>query len=168
MVDIDPHMTRRARERLAPFADRADVVEADVTALPFADGEFDVGLSFLMLHHVEGWERAVDELARVVRPGGRLLVYDLLDTRLNRWMHELTKSRVRILGAEDVRGLARDARLRDTRTRTSLGQARPRLRMWAMRTVSTRVLPVPAPASTRTGPSSVSTASRCSALSPAR
>src|SRR5206468_2395705 len=91
MVDIDPHMTRRARERLAPFADRADVVEADVTALPFADGEFDVGLSFLMLHHVEGWERAVDELARVVRPGGRLLVYDLLDTRLNRWMHELTK-----------------------------------------------------------------------------
>ena len=37
-----------------------------------------------------------------------------------------------------------------------------------MRTVSTRVLPVPAPANTSTGPSSVSTASRCSALSPAR
>jgi hypothetical protein len=37
-----------------------------------------------------------------------------------------------------------------------------------MRVVSTRVLPVPAPASTRTGPSSVSTASRCSGLRPAR
>src|SRR5580692_6796232 len=37
-----------------------------------------------------------------------------------------------------------------------------------MRTVSTRVLPVPAPASTSTGPSSVSTASRCSGLRPAR
>ena len=48
------------------------------------------------------------------------------------------------------------------------GRARPRLRIWAMRVVSTRVLPVPAPASTRTGPSSVSTASRCSGLSPAR
>ena len=35
-----------------------------------------------------------------------------------------------------------------------------------MRMVSTRVLPVPAPASTSTGPSSVSTASRCSALRP--
>ena len=35
-----------------------------------------------------------------------------------------------------------------------------------MRVVSTRVLPVPAPASTSTGPSSVSTASRCSGLSP--
>ncbi len=44
------------------------------------------------------------------------------------------------------------------------GRARPRLRMWAMRVVSTRVLPVPAPASTSTGPSSVSTASRCSGL----
>src|SRR4051794_22430664 len=37
-----------------------------------------------------------------------------------------------------------------------------------MRHVSTRVLPVPAPASTRTGPSSVSTASRCSGLRPER
>ena len=41
-------------------------------------------------------------------------------------------------------------------------------RMWAMRVVSTRVLPVPAPASTSTGPSSVSTASRCSGLRPSR
>jgi hypothetical protein len=35
----------------------------------------------------------------------------------------------------------------------SHGQARPVARMWAMRVVSTRVLPVPAPASTSTGPS---------------
>ena len=40
--------------------------------------------------------------------------------------------------------------------------------MCAMRVVSTRVLPVPAPASTSTGPSSVSTASRCSGLRPSR
>jgi hypothetical protein len=38
-------------------------------------------------------------------------------------------------------------------------------RMWASRVVSTRVLPVPAPASTSNGPSSVSTAARCSGLS---
>ena len=41
----------------------------------------------------------------------------------------------------------------------------PGSRIWAMRVVSTRVLPVPAPASTSSGPSSVSTASRCSGLS---
>ena len=41
-------------------------------------------------------------------------------------------------------------------------------RIWAMRVVSTRVLPVPAPASTSTGPSVVSTASRCSGFRPLR
>src|SRR5690606_18703455 len=48
------------------------------------------------------------------------------------------------------------------------GKAFPVARMWAMRVVSTRVFPVPAPARTSTGPSVVSTASRCSGLSPFR
>ncbi|EHH08430.1 hypothetical protein MEA186_25804 [Mesorhizobium amorphae CCNWGS0123] len=48
------------------------------------------------------------------------------------------------------------------------GNALPVARMWAMRVVNTRVLPVPAPASTRTGPSVVSTASRCSGFNPFR
>ena len=48
------------------------------------------------------------------------------------------------------------------------GRARPWLRMWAIRVVSTRVLPVPAPARTSTGPSTASTAARCSLLSAAR
>ena len=46
----------------------------------------------------------------------------------------------------------------------SLGRARPVARMWAIRVVRTRVFPVPAPASTSTAPSSVTTASRCSGL----
>ena len=48
------------------------------------------------------------------------------------------------------------------------GQARRVARIWASRVVSTRVLPVPAPASTSTGPSTASTASRCSLFRPAR
>ncbi|MEY9504346.1 hypothetical protein ABIE87_003904 [Bradyrhizobium diazoefficiens] len=62
--------------------------------------------------------------------------------------------------------ISRAALLVKVTDRISAGRARPWLRIWAMRVVSTRVLPVPAPASTRTGPSSVSTASRCSGLSP--
>ena len=68
----------------------------------------------------------------------------------------------------DARFISRAALLVKVTARISLGRARPVARMWAMRTVSTRVLPVPAPASTSTGPSSVSTAIRCSGLSPAR
>src|SRR5580698_10985978 len=64
--------------------------------------------------------------------------------------------------------ISRAALLVKVTAKISPGRARPVARMWAMRTVSTRVLPVPAPARTSTGPSSVSTASRCSGLSPAR
>ena len=48
------------------------------------------------------------------------------------------------------------------------GPALPVAIRWAMRVVSTRVLPVPAPASTSTGPSVASTAARCSGLRPVR
>ena len=51
---------------------------------------------------------------------------------------------------------------------SSHGRARPVARMCASRVVSTRVLPVPAPASTSTGPSVASTAARCSGLRPSR
>ena len=64
--------------------------------------------------------------------------------------------------------ISRAALLVKVTARISDGRARPRLRMCAMRVVSTRVLPVPAPASTSTGPSSVSTAARCSGLRSAR
>jgi ubiquinone/menaquinone biosynthesis C-methylase UbiE len=53
----------------------ADVVElrqADVEALPFADGEFDLVVSFTGLHCFPDPHRAVLEIARVVRPGGRI------------------------------------------------------------------------------------------------
>ena len=64
--------------------------------------------------------------------------------------------------------ISRAALLVKVTARIWLGQARRVARIWARRVVSTRVLPVPAPASTSTGPSSASTASRCSAFSPRR
>ena len=41
--------------------------------LPFADGEFDVAVAAWMLYHVPDLDRGVAELARVLRPGGRLV-----------------------------------------------------------------------------------------------
>jgi SAM-dependent methyltransferase len=45
----------------------------DVQALPFADASFDCAVAAWMLYHVAGLDRALDELARVLRPGGRLV-----------------------------------------------------------------------------------------------
>ncbi len=50
-----------------------DALVADVQALPCADGEFDCAVAAWMLYHVPELDRALAELARVLRPGGRLV-----------------------------------------------------------------------------------------------
>ncbi len=71
-ADISPTMLRRtmdaARER--GVADQVTPREADVGALPFADGEFDLVLSFTGLHCFPDPHRAVQEMGRVTRSGG--------------------------------------------------------------------------------------------------
>jgi SAM-dependent methyltransferase len=67
--------------RLEGVADRIEVRDADARVLPFADGTFDVVLASLMLHHAgraADRERELRELARVVKPGGTVVLYDLL------------------------------------------------------------------------------------------
>jgi ubiquinone/menaquinone biosynthesis C-methylase UbiE len=77
-TDFDRSMVDVAKDRLAAFGSRADVRQADATQLPFADRSFDAVLTFVMLHHVLEWEQAFAEMARVLKPGGRILGYDLL------------------------------------------------------------------------------------------
>jgi SAM-dependent methyltransferase len=67
-VDLSPRMVELARER-GVAAELADVQE-----LPFADGVFDVAIAAWMLYHVPDLDRGLAELARVLRPGGRLVV----------------------------------------------------------------------------------------------
>jgi SAM-dependent methyltransferase len=66
-VDLSPRMVELARTR------GVDATVADVQQLPYADEEFDVAVAAWMLYHVPDRERAVAELARVLRPGGRLV-----------------------------------------------------------------------------------------------
>jgi ubiquinone/menaquinone biosynthesis C-methylase UbiE len=72
-VDLSPDMIAAAARNLG---DRAEVRAADVTDLPFEDGSFDLIVSSLSLHHWDHPAQAVPELARVLRPGGRVLIYD--------------------------------------------------------------------------------------------
>src|SRR5439155_23097210 len=76
-VDRVPELLALARERGAAFGN-AEFVEADATALPFEDGSFDLAGTLRTLHHIRRPELVVAELARVTRPGGRLLVVDQL------------------------------------------------------------------------------------------
>jgi ubiquinone/menaquinone biosynthesis C-methylase UbiE len=95
-IDIDPHMTQAAAARLVGFHN-ATVKTADATAMPFPDNSFDSVVSCLMLHHIVDWERAVAEVARVLRPDGTFVGYDLVHTPLASLFHRLDGSPHRLL-----------------------------------------------------------------------
>ena len=66
-VDISPRMVELARAR------GVDAREGDAQELPFGDGSFDTVVAAWMLYHVPDVDRALAELARVLRPGGALI-----------------------------------------------------------------------------------------------
>jgi SAM-dependent methyltransferase len=67
MVDVSDRMVELARAR------GVDARVGDVQELPFAAGEFDVAVAAWMLYHVPDLDRGLSELARVLRPGGKLV-----------------------------------------------------------------------------------------------
>jgi SAM-dependent methyltransferase len=108
-ADVSPAMLERARrEAERRGLDQIEYVEADVGALPFADGEFDLCVSFTGLHCFPDPMRAVAELARCLRPGGRLMGSALLTGAGLRYEPLLVAGRLSGLmgpggSAEDVR-----------------------------------------------------------------
>ena len=66
------------------MADRIELHTADMRALPFPDASFDVVVSSLAIHNIKGSagrNQAIDEVVRVLRPGGRVLIVDIFATR---------------------------------------------------------------------------------------
>ncbi len=83
-VDLSREMLSIARAAL----DRADlrncqVRQADMYQLPFAGDRFDAATMHMVLHYAENPERAIAEAARVLRPGGRLVIVDLAPHSMN-------------------------------------------------------------------------------------
>ncbi len=73
-ADLSPKMLRRAERRAAGGSlDQVEVMEADMTELPFGNEEVDLFLSFSGLHMVPNPERAVAEIGRCLKPGGEVV-----------------------------------------------------------------------------------------------
>lgn len=73
-ADISVDMLARARRRAAGLGlDTVEFVEANIEDLPFGDDEFDLCVSFNGLHCLPDPGAAVREIARCLRPGGRLV-----------------------------------------------------------------------------------------------
>ena len=80
-VDVNPHMLKRAKENLAS-TDLKNIAfeEAAADNLPLADSNFDVVISNGAFNLVPDKPRALAEVFRVLKPGGRLMVADQILT----------------------------------------------------------------------------------------
>jgi ArsR family transcriptional regulator len=76
-VDASRAMLSAARKRLAK-APNVDLRHGELEALPIEDGELDAAVLFLVLHYVVDPAAVLAEVRRVLAPGGRLLVVDMM------------------------------------------------------------------------------------------
>jgi SAM-dependent methyltransferase len=95
-LDLSPRMVELALGR------GVDARVGDVQELPFDDGAFDCAVAAWMLYHVPDVDRALSELARVLRPGGRLVAVTNSHRHLAELYELLGKARVPYpFGAEE-------------------------------------------------------------------
>jgi len=73
LVEPGPHMARQLGEKLAATGREAEIAAAPAEALPFPDDSFDTAVATLVLCTTPDPAAALAELARVLKPGGRLL-----------------------------------------------------------------------------------------------
>ena len=76
-VDGSNDMVQSARKRLKGLQ-QVEVRRGDMEALPVDDAQLDVVITALVLHHVPEPARALDEMHRVLKPGGRVMLVDML------------------------------------------------------------------------------------------
>jgi SAM-dependent methyltransferase len=78
-IDMTPALLRAGDERLRAAGVRNVLLQhGDAMALPFVDGSFDVVVCRSSLHHFPDPRGAVAEMARVCRPGGRVVISDMI------------------------------------------------------------------------------------------
>jgi len=87
-IDVDSRMVELAKRRLRSYAPgrlKLEVGEATCVDAPAA--AFDAVFDFGIVHHVLDWQKAISEVARVLKPGGIFLFEEVTKTGLNRWIY---------------------------------------------------------------------------------
>jgi SAM-dependent methyltransferase len=88
LTEPDRHMRARLSRRAGELSPSAEVVEATAESLPFPDETFDTAVVTLVLCSVPDQEAALSEIARVLKPEGRLLFLEHVrseDPKVAKW-----------------------------------------------------------------------------------
>jgi ubiquinone/menaquinone biosynthesis C-methylase UbiE len=115
-LDVSPGMLRRARE-LSAGIPNARFVEGEAGALPFEDASMDAVLCTSSFHHYPDPAAAAREMARVLRPGGRVVIADACGDRpmvrfADRVLRLAEPGHVRIYRSEELEEVLTSAGLR--------------------------------------------------------
>ncbi|HKV05430.1 MAG TPA: class I SAM-dependent methyltransferase [Candidatus Acidoferrales bacterium] len=96
-LDLTPAILERAREAAAGQGlANLDFAIGDAQSLPFADGSLDIAVTSYSLHHLPDAARAIGEMARVVRRGGRVGILDIYvpnDPQTSAWNNRIERLR---------------------------------------------------------------------------
>lgn len=108
-INVDAGSCEATRRALEVFGLTGEVRQGSATDIPFGDAEFDVVYSFGVLHHIPDVHRAIKEIRRVLKPGGRLAIMMYNKTSINYQLEirHLRKWGLRIIGLPGVLPLAR-------------------------------------------------------------
>lgn len=111
-VDANPGMSRRARRRIRDTGICVDHTVLSAERLPMAAESFDTVVSTWTLCSIADVERALAEIRRVLKPGGRFLFVEhglSEDPAVRKWQHRLTPLQTRIADGchldRDIQGL---------------------------------------------------------------
>jgi SAM-dependent methyltransferase len=120
-------MIAAARQRSEAEAAQLRLIDGQAEMLPFEDASFHRVVAVAVLCFVRDAERSVAEMARVLKPGGRLVIGELgrwsfwaAYRRIRGWMGNPTWRAVTFRTARELRGLARDAGLDVVQTRGAI------------------------------------------------
>lgn len=76
--DLDPTMVARARKHVAHRSEQMRLWVGDAARIPSRSAAYDAVFDFGVIHHVPRWRDAIAEVARVLKPGGRLYGEEVL------------------------------------------------------------------------------------------
>ena len=87
-IDHSARMLDAARAKLSDEPGLAvDLRHGEADALPLLDGEVDAALAHMVLHYLPSPAEAIAEMARVIKPGGRVIAVDFV-AHQNEWMRQ--------------------------------------------------------------------------------
>ena len=113
LTEPDPHMAKRLRAQVAESGRaNVEVVEAGAESLPFGDGEFDTVIATLVFCTIPDPPAALAEVARVLKPGGRMLFMEHVrarSPRRARWQDRLNPVQSKLFGGCNLNRPTADA-----------------------------------------------------------